>query len=128
MWRARTAGARADGPDQRRTIDPKKEGVDFSRCARKQKKCCFFLWKTRMFYLDRVEPAKGGKRHKQEDGSRGPLGERVAFFGQFWIRSVWGDGSRLFSGHFFGSYAGGCTRTASEREREERALGFCEVR
>ena len=73
-----------------------------------------------MFYLDRVEPAEGGKRHEQEDGSRGPLGERVAFLGQFWIRSVWGDGSRLFSGHFLEVTLEGVRgRRASENGRSE---------
>lgn len=51
-------------------------------------------------HLDRVEPAKGGERHEEQDGPRGPPGERVALWGNSWIGSACGGGSILFSGHF----------------------------
>jgi hypothetical protein len=54
--------------------------------------------------LDRVEPAKGGKRQKQEDGARGPLCERVAFGGgrgrDILTGVAWGRRSRLCAEHF----------------------------
>ena len=76
-------------------------------------------------YLDRVEPAKGGERHKQQDGPRSPLGERVAFLGDFWIGSAWGGRSRLFSGHFGNALEGVRGRGAgSKDEWSEPSLGL----
>ena len=57
-------------------------------------------------HLDRVEPAKGGERQKQEDGARGPLCERVAFGGSrggggdILTGVAWGRRSRLCAEHF----------------------------
>ena len=51
--------------------------------------------------LDRVEPAEGRKRDEQEDGTHGPLGERVGPCGDItltWSRCVWSD--RLYASHF----------------------------
>ncbi len=72
-------------------------------------------------HLDRVEPAKGGKRQKQEDGTRGPLCERVAFGGGGDILTgvAWGRRSRLCAEHF-----GKGLESVRGRERER---GGCTV-